>query len=526
VGGLRTALVGGFLAAMAWAAVPQVAQGATTTTTTVASQAISFAGTAADGTALTLGVQITDVILSRFSPGDPTASPGGPGSDFLSLDMTTDESAGTGPSFNGFDAVPIGDISLALPDGTVADAVPPGPPVAFLEGSYSFVVPAATTDGTLEVTPVTVSAVEYPGAVGPNAAMTMIAFQSARAPVVVPPPAAAVTVPTTNEPTIAPPSTVPTTKVAASQRHPTSTGLSAPEKAAAGTGGGLVVLVLVIPIWRRRAFRRADTQGRVVFDAPPVPTSARAPPVEARPVGGAAPEAESPGVDVKVLGPVVFDGLVRPITTTPVAELLAYLALHPGRSFTTDQLRSAIWADGRSEPKSDSFYTYVSALRRSLPPGSLVKSGTRFTLTDVVTSDWGRFGTATEAHDDRVERLREALALVRGPPFDGALSGRNPPYAWASDLSHQMEVAVEKAGHELVLLFLDSGDPVPADAVIAQVLTCVPASIVAWEDYLKVGSLLGGPRELQRRLDVARHALGNDETLLEPLVRELAGGGS
>jgi hypothetical protein len=106
VGGLRTALVGGFLAAVAWAAVPQVAQGATTTTT-VASQPMSFAGTAADGTALTLGVQITDVIVSRFSPGHPTANPGGPGSDFLSLVMTTDESAGTGPSFDGFDTVPI-----------------------------------------------------------------------------------------------------------------------------------------------------------------------------------------------------------------------------------------------------------------------------------------------------------------------------------------------------------------------------------------------------------------------------------
>jgi hypothetical protein len=125
--------------------------------------------------------------------------------------------------------------------------------------------------------------------------------------------------------------------------------------------------------------------------------------------------------------------------------------------------------------------------------------------------------------DDRTERLGEALDLVRGPPFQGAVSGRNAPYAWAADLGHQIEVAVETAGHELVGLLLDSGDPVPADAAIGQVLKGVPASIVAREDSLRVGSLLGGSRELDRRLGVARQVMGDDAGLLEPLARELAG---
>jgi len=529
VGGLRRAVIGIALTLCAWAALPQAAQAATPTSPVVA---MSFAGTAADGTALELGVQVTYVTLSRFSPGDPTASPGGPGSDFLNLVMETAPSAGTAPSFNGFDSVPIGDISLVLAGGTTVPALPPGPQLGFLEGNYSFVVPATTTGGTLEVTGVTVSAIEYPGAVGNGGAITSIAFQPARTSVVVPPPAA-VTVPTSTDPTTTAPviARAPATthrRVHATRRTP-ATGLTTAQTVGAGTGGGIVVLVFVIPLWRRRAFRRADRQGRVIFDAPPVLTGGPGPTAEPTPpTDGPPPEAASPGVrvEVRVLGPVIIDGLVRPISRGPVTELLAFLALHPGQSFTTDELRSAIWTDGRTEPKADTLYTYVSALRRSLPPGALVKSGTRFTLTEAVTSDWSRFCTLVEAHDDRAERLGGALDLVRGPPFAGALSGRNAPYAWATDLAHQMEVAVEKAGHELAVLFLDLGNPVPADAVIGQVLRCVPASIVAREDSLRVGSLLGGPREVDRRLGVARHAMGDDAGLLEPLARQLAESGS
>lgn len=152
-----------------------------------------------------------------------------------------------------------------------------------------------------------------------------------------------------------------------------------------------------------------------------------------------------------------------------------------------------------------------------------MRTGYHYALTEAVTSDWGRFGTLIEGEGDRADRLQAALALVRGAPFEGAFSGRDSPYAWAGDLSHQMEAAVEKAGHELVALCLQSGDPVPADAAVARVLSCVPGSVVAREDFLRVGSALGGPREVGRRLDAARRAMGDDADLLEPLTQELAG---
>jgi len=528
--------VGIVMGACAWAAIPQVAEAATTTTTTTPPVAMSFSGTAADGTALTLGARITDVTLGRFSAGAPTASPGGPGSDFLTLDMATDESAGTGPSFNGFDSVPIGDISLALADGTVVPAVSPGPQLGFLEGNYSFVVPAGTTGGTLEVTAMTVSALEYPGAASGGGAFTQVTFQPATASFVVPPPAAAATVPNTTEPNTTEP-TIPETDrrssrtLASPTRQASSPGLTTPQQAGAGAGGGLLVLVLVIPIWRRRAYRKADREGRVIIDSPPVITATRpqasneaAPHAEQatdESVSAAAGPVTEGAVVIKIVGPLEIDGLVRPITVTSTCEMLVYLALNPGQSFTSRQLRSNIWVEGRTEPTQATFHNYLSQLRRSMPAGTFVRTGYHYALTEAVTSDWARVRSLLERQCDRAESLEAALALVRGTPLEGELSRRNSPYGWAADISHQIEAAVENAGHELATLSLESGDLAQADAAIAQVLKCVPASIVAREDFLRVGAVLGGPREVGRRFAVARHAMGDGADLLEPVAREL-----
>jgi hypothetical protein len=516
VGGLRRAVMAVVVAFCVWGAAPQVAQAATTATPNPVT--ISFAGTASDGTALTLGVQLSDVIVSRFSPAEPTASPGGPGSNFLTVSMQTDQSAGTGPSFNGFGTVPIGDISFVPTNGTAVPAQPPGPQLGFLEGSYAFVVPTGTTGGTIEVTAVSVSALEYPGAVGSNGGFTEVAFRPASAAVVVPPPSVAVTVPTTTEPTITRAHHSSPTKAALPKKHAAHGSSALP--VAAGAGGGIVVLVLLIPIWRRRAYRKADGEGRVIVDSPPLPATT-ADQATAPPSAVALAVARTGVVDVKVIGPLHVDGVLRPVRLLPVRELLVFLALHRGQSFTTIELRNAIWVEGRTEPRAETFHNYLSDLRRSLPPGVLTKNGYHFALTDAVTSDWSRFETVLQGQDDRAERLEAALSLVRGSPFEGEFSGRTSPFSWATDLCHQIEVGVEKAGHELATLSLDAGDPVPADAAVAQVLTCVPASIVAREDYLRVGSVLGGPRELDRRLRAARAVMGNDARLLEPVAHGL-----
>jgi hypothetical protein len=155
-----------------------------------------------------------------------------------------------------------------------------------------------------------------------------------------------------------------------------------------------------------------------------------------------------------------------------------------------------------------------------------VKEGLHHSLTGAVTTDWDRFCTLVAIDEDRAEHLAEALALVRGTPFETALSGRNSPYGWAGDLIHRIEAAVEKAGHELATLGLQTGDLALADAGTSQVLRCLPQSLMAREDHLRLGAAIGGPPELRRRLRVLGQALPHDAELLEPVARSLGWEGS
>jgi hypothetical protein len=528
VGGLRRAVMGTALALCAWAGVPQVAQAATTTTTTTTTPAplsMSFAGTAADGTTFELGVHITDVQQSRLSFADSTQNAGAAGYDFLDLNTTTNLTAGTGPTFNAFPPLNSAQITLVLPDGTVVPSEPPGPQISFLYGGLAFIVPISTRSATLVVSPGTTSALEYPGALYNNAALTTVTFQPASLKLVVPPPYSSVptTQPVVTQPVVATASPK-KSRTALGQRRTTAQGLTTANAVEAGTGGGIVVLVLFIPIWRRRAYKKADREGRVIIVSPPVPV---VPPALVATTGS--PDADQletepgaasggPSVVVKVLGPIEVEGLVQAFDLKPEQEVLVFLALHPGRRFTSTELRSRIWIEGRDEPTAGTFRNYLVALRKRLPPGTVIRTGLDYALTETVTSDWGRFCAVIEDHDDRAERLAEALDLVPGSPFEGAFSGRNAPYGWAGDLSHHIEAMVERAGHELATLGLDSGDLALADAGTARVLRCLPASVVARGDHLRLGSALGGPREVERRMRAARQALGRDVVLLEPLA--------
>jgi hypothetical protein len=433
VGGLRRAVMGTALALCAWAAVPQVAQAAitTTTTTTPAPLSMSFAGTAADGTTFELGVHITDVQQSRLSFADSTENAGAAGYDFLDLNTTTNLTAGTGPTFNAFPPLNSAQITLVLPDGTVVPSEPPGPQISFLYGGLAFIVPISTRSATLEVAPGTTSAFEYPGALYNDPALTTVTFQPASLKLVVPPPYRSV--PTTTQPVITQPvaakASPKKSRTVLGKRHTTAKGLTSAHAVEAGTGGGIVVLVLFIPIWRRRAYKKADSEGRVTIDTPPAPSSdgvagaEKAAVVVTSPT--AAPFAHFAGAvdkgttDVQVVGPLEVEGLVRQITSSPTRELLVFLALHPGKTFTAPQLRSAIWVEGRKEPSTETFHNYLSRLRRSVAEGAFVRTGYHYALTEAVTSDWGRFMSILEGQDSRAERLAAALALVRGQPFEG-----------------------------------------------------------------------------------------------------------
>ena len=275
-----------------------------------------------------------------------------------------------------------------------------------LSGTYYFAVPTSLTTAQLDVQAAAVSAVEYPGPVGANGKLTELELVPTTIDLArLPAPKTTQRAPTpTSAPTSSP------------GRHPrfSSRGgdLSLPGAIAlGGGGGGVLLLVVVVPIFiRRRRYDRADREGRVVIESPPVLVRATLP--LPAPEAGAVQERAPPGgvVEVAVLGQLEFRGLLHPTASAPVLELLCYLALHPRRSFTAAELRNAIWAEPRTEPTAQSFHNYVSKLRKALPQGALVRSEYRYRLCDV-DSDWGAF----LAHTGEVDAALVPPASRPGP---------------------------------------------------------------------------------------------------------------
>jgi hypothetical protein len=114
-------------------------------------------------------------------------------------------------------------------------------------------------------------------------------------------------------------------------------------------------------------------------------------------------------------------------------ELLARLALEPGRTFSGEELRADIGAAKDTDWVPGTLWTRASSLRKAvgaehLPSGS--KTG-GYKVVGIGT-DVARFEAAVARSkavpDDAALHLAEALSLVRGPPFANLPVGT---FSWA-----------------------------------------------------------------------------------------------
>ena len=130
-------------------------------------------------------------------------------------------------------------------------------------------------------------------------------------------------------------------------------------------------------------------------------------------------------MDYRILGPLEVRDAGRPLELRrqkPKA-LLAFLLLRPGRLVSTDVLVDALWGERPPPTAAAALRNYVSQLRGVLGPEA-VSSRPGGYLLDVSPEeiDLVRFeALAAEGRratgPERVEKLREALALWRGPPL-------------------------------------------------------------------------------------------------------------
>jgi hypothetical protein len=269
-----------------------------------------------------------------------------------------------------------------------------------------------------------------------------------------------------------------------------------------------------VTIRRRRAFARADRDGRVVLSGPPALAAGAV---------GLAGAGLPPGrqrIVVKLLGPLVVDGTKRTITHGPVLEIITFLALHPGQSFTSVQLRESIWGLGRKPIVSQTFRKYMVELRKAFGTGVVVTDVYRYELTDSVTSDWDLFRAHLDA-DDELAGQEDALNLVRGPVLHGCFDGKkNSPFSWAYDEANRIEVQIVGVASDLALAYLGLGEPSRAGQAVSQGILNSTSNLRLRTIDLQVGAALGGPREVGRRLDAGRAAMASFPDDVVSLERE------
>jgi DNA-binding SARP family transcriptional activator/ABC-type transport system substrate-binding protein len=130
-------------------------------------------------------------------------------------------------------------------------------------------------------------------------------------------------------------------------------------------------------------------------------------------------------VELRVLGPLeVIDGdRSVPIGGGRQRKLLAILLLHANEFVSSDRLIDDLWGDDRPETAAKALQGYVSQLRKTLGADALVtRSGGYMLKLAPGQRDVDRFeqlvDDAREAEPwEAAEKLREALALWRGPPL-------------------------------------------------------------------------------------------------------------
>jgi DNA-binding SARP family transcriptional activator/tetratricopeptide (TPR) repeat protein len=130
-------------------------------------------------------------------------------------------------------------------------------------------------------------------------------------------------------------------------------------------------------------------------------------------------------MDFRLLGPLkVWDrGRGVELRRPKQRALLAILLLRAREAMSSDALIDALWGDSPPRTARAALQNYVAQLRRALGPG-VVTSRSGGYLLDVAPEqiDLGRFewlvGESREAEgEERVAKLREALALWQGPPL-------------------------------------------------------------------------------------------------------------
>jgi hypothetical protein len=392
--------------------------------------------------------------LTYFRPDDPLIRPPAPSEAFLAVGFSYDDEAGpSGDTFSDFRTLSGTAVQLRLPDGRVEDSTPiANLGTGLLAATYVFVVPANFSRGSVLIHPGVMDGRET-AITGSYVQNEEVAFGTATIPIGG---GRATSTPAIIAHTTSAGPVAPKTK-AGHGRAPVAGGGGVPLGIPIGGGTTLLVLVLVIPIWRR------NKHGREIVVYFPVPVGsgttavvdavaatedvddqggADGPTVAASDEAAASEPLTQRRLTARLLGDVEVEPDVGVASgRSKVAVLLVYLVLNAGKEVTSAELREAL------SIAPSTLANYVRRLRREL--GEEVLTSTRrsakYRYVGEIECDWASFedlvARARFAGDDeQLVLLQEALGLVRGQPF-----GRDPQYDWADQTAREMQGAVRQA---------------------------------------------------------------------------------
>jgi hypothetical protein len=466
-------------------------------------------------------VRVTSAAFSFFLPGDDLVRPTKPDQAFLALDFgEADHQGPGGTEFGELLPEPGSAVRLRLGGRTDKAIAVYQNPLGVLASTYVFTVPADIKTGRISLDLVPDLGAEYTSSGSPRNGVTVLfssgSFRSGNGATASPAGISAVSAVWATE-TLVP-------------------------IAAGGAGGAIVIVIPVVLFWRRR--RRGERL--VIVFPPPVPlqpdvpkgsgdqgesgeltqASERTVPVVMASSPTVVVGAERPRLTVRVLGPILVDGLGAVDRRQVLAEICCYLALNAGREVPADELRR-ILGDADNDIAASSLYTYVSKLRSAVGKELFVASGKAgYRFSGEVACDWVSFenlvGSRRHSEEERIDDLKAALGLVRAVPFADAPSGR---YEWVSqpggrNFAAEMTVAIGRAATELAGLLLDAGRDEEAAAAATAGFRGSPGY------YPLFAPRLRAVRRDRTRLEQAwrdtEEAIGHDENL-RGLHEELVG---
>ena len=533
----------------------------------------------------TLPIRLHDVYLSWFGPGGPGDVPPSPDRAWLVLDATSQDDSAIGSRYLHYlTGLAASQVTLSLPDGESVGShlVNPGGGehgVGVFDGSFDFLVPADVTAATVVIAPASFQVtVAYSG----SKPQTITATGQASFPISFPAP-------------YQPPAAVaPSRSATAPAGSAASSTGPAPSSSGGGAPSPLIAVFLVAALAagltvaarrRRHHPRTAPTltlppipdvpahhvtenaeplsQSAADFpataDAPPArtppdslvaspappgpapaPSSPPAPPASAPAavtlvaIPAAAPVPPEDALYVSVLGPFRIDGWPgEEPRSAPVVELAAYLALHPERSFTPEELRDPLSVGKSKALNADTVRSYAGLLRKAAGVERLPEATRQGYRLVGAATDWHRFlahaqSTAGPASAREAERLVAALNLVRGPPY-AALPASGFGWVATELLVSQVEVAVLDAADRLVELALAAGDWTLAAWAAARALMVSPTAESANGAALRAAARSGQPdrvaqtwRDVTRRYAAANEAAPDDLAQFYDQIRRSA----